>query len=126
MPRDNAPQPPHMAEQEALLRTSYAAFNAHDVATTLKAMGPDVEWPDSFDGGMLHGPEAVGAFWQRQWAVLEPQFELKHFETDPDGHLVVTVIQTVRNLDGGIISQGLVRQVYEFENGLVRRMRVLL
>ncbi len=108
------------------MRTSYAAFNARDIATALKVVGPDVEWPDQLRGMTLHGPEAVGEYWRRQWAVMDPQFEMKHFELDANGHLVVTLVQTVRGLNGTAISQGLVRHLFEFENGLVRRMWVLL
>jgi len=35
-------------------------------------------------------------------------------------------VQTVRGLNGSAISQGLVRHIYAFENGLVRRMWALL
>lgn len=115
-----------MTEKEALLRTSYAAFNARNIAVTLRALAPDVEWPDQLEGVTVHGPEAVGEYWRRQWAVMDPHFELKHFEFDPNRNVVVTLIQTVRGMDGGTISQGLVRHVYTFENGLVRRMQVLL
>lgn len=125
-PSTHRPHPPVMTEKEALLRTSYAAFNARDIAVTLRALGPDVEWPDQLEGVLVHGLEAVADYWQRQWAVMDPHFELKHFEFDGDGHLVVTLLQTVRGMDGIAISKGLVRHVYEFEQGLVRRMRILL
>lgn len=95
-----------MIEKEALLRSSYAAFNARDIAATLRALGPDVEWPDQLEGVTVHGPEAVGEYWRRQWAVMDPYFELKHFEFDRNGHLVVTLLQTVRGMDGAAISKG--------------------
>lgn len=115
-----------MTEKEALLRSYYAAFNARDIATSLKALRPDVEWPDELEGVMLHGPGAVAEYWQRQWAVMDLDFELMHFEFDQAGHVVVTLVQTVRGKDGVIISKGLVRHVYEFKDGLVRHMRILL
>lgn len=115
-----------MAPHEQLLRQTYAAFNAHDLRAALKALAADVEWPDQLEGGTLRGPAAVGAYWERQWVVLDPHFEIKHTEEDEAGSTVVTLLQTVRGKDGIPISQGLVRHVYEFSGGLVRRMRVLL
>jgi len=115
-----------MVEHEDLLRNSYAAFNARDGAGALKALAPDVEWQDQLEGVTIHGPEAVAEYWARQWKTLDPSFELKHVELDPNGHVVITLLQTVRGKDGQPISQGLVRHVYEFEQDLVRRMRVLL
>ncbi|MBZ0205313.1 MAG: nuclear transport factor 2 family protein [Flavobacteriales bacterium] len=114
-----------MVEHEDLLRNSYAAFNARDIATALKALAPDVEWQDQLEGVTLHGPEAVAEYWRRQWAVMDPSFELKNFALDPNGHMVITLVQTIRGKDGEPISQGLVRHVYEFEKGLVHRMRIL-
>lgn len=115
-----------MQNHESLLRSSYTAFNARDIDTALQALGPQVEWPDQLEGGTLRGPEEVAAYWRRQWNTLDPTFELRHAERDADGHVVVTLLQTVRGLDGVTISQGIVRHVYEFEGGLVRRMRILL
>lgn len=120
------PTPTPMPNHESLLRSSYAAFNARDIEAALEALGPEVEWPDQLEGTLLHGPQAVKAYWRRQWNTLDPTFDLRHAERDKEGHVVVTLLQTVRGLDGVTISQGLVRHVYEFEGGLVRRMRVLL
>ncbi|HQV37765.1 MAG TPA: hypothetical protein PLS92_00645 [Flavobacteriales bacterium] len=39
-----------MNTQKALLRTSYAAFNARDIAVALRVLAPDVEWPDQLAG----------------------------------------------------------------------------
>ncbi|QQS71976.1 MAG: nuclear transport factor 2 family protein [Flavobacteriales bacterium] len=119
-----AQTPPTLPPKE--LRTSYAAFNARDVAVALRVLAPDVEWPDQLAGAILRGPEAVGEYWRRQWAVLDPHFEMKHFELDANGYKLVTLVQTVRGLNGSAISQGLVRHIYAFENGLVRRMWALL
>lgn len=115
-----------MLHKEPLLRASYAAFNARDIGTALQALAANVQWPDQLEGVTLHGPEAVREYWERQWAVMDPYFELKHVEYDPQGDVVVTLLQTVRGLDGKAISQGLVRHVYEFENGLVLRMRIVI
>lgn len=115
-----------MLHKEALLRATYAAYNARDISTALQALAPDVLWPDQLEGVTLHGPEAVREYWQRQWAVMDPSFELKHVEYDPQGDVVVTLLQTVRGLDGRTISEGLVRHVHAFRDGLVLRMRILL
>jgi hypothetical protein len=115
-----------MSEHEALLRKSYAAYNARDLPTLLTALAPDVEWEDQFEGVVIHGVEAVGAYWRRQWKELDPIVEFKHFEMDPMGRGVSTLILALRGPDGAILSKGLLRHVYQFENGLVKNMRMLL
>ena len=111
---------------EHLLRECYAAFNARDLSGTMKALGPKVEWQDQLEGVTLRGPKAVGAYWERQWALMNPYFELKHVEVHADDRVVLTLVQTVHGKDGNPIMQGLVRHVYDFQAGLVRRMTVLL
>lgn len=106
---------------EALLRKSYAAFNARDVDTALQALAPDVEWPDQLDGGVVHGREAVGAYWHRQWQVFDPYVEPVRFTDSPEG-LVVNVHQVLKGLDGTIISDGVVRHIHTFRDGRVTRM----
>ncbi len=114
-----------MHPYERLLRDTYAAFNARNLPATQKALGPNVEWPDAMEGGSLHGPEAVGEYWKRRWDLFDPHFDLRHFEIDAAGRVVITLVQTLRGANGVTISKGLIRHVHEFENGLVRRMTVL-
>ncbi|MGB3525682.1 MAG: hypothetical protein WBB32_06940 [Flavobacteriales bacterium] len=57
--------------------------------------------------------------------MFDPHFDLRHFEIDAAGRVVITLVQTLRGANGVTISKGLIRHVHEFENGLVRRMTVL-
>ncbi len=111
---------------EKILRDSYLAFNERDLARTMKYIGPNVEWENTLDGIIIHGKEAVAAYFLRQWKEMNPTFDLRHFEMDEEGKVVLTVIQTVRGTGEVAISQGLVRHLYEFEDGLVRRMGILI
>ena len=111
---------------ERLLRASYDAFNARDLAGTLEGIGPDVEWPNQLEGITMHGLAAVSAYFLRQWEEMNPHFDLRHFEIDARNKVVLTVVQTVRGKGETPISQGLVRHLYEFEDRLVRRMDILI
>ena len=115
-----------MNEHEALLRKSYAAYNARDLPTLLSALAPDVEWEDQIEGVVIHGVKAVGGYWKRQWRALDPIVEFKHFEMESKDQGVSTLILMLRAHDGTILSKGLVRHVYQFKNGLVKSMRILL
>jgi hypothetical protein len=46
------------------------------------------------------------------------------FETEPEGRVVVGVHQVVRDLDGELLSDGLVQHVYTFREGLVAHMEI--
>jgi len=106
------------------LTTAYEAFNARDIERALAAMHPDVEWPNGIEGGWVHGREAVRAYWTRQWTMIDPRVEPRRFVTDADGRVVVDVHQVVRNLHGTIVTDRMVRHVYDLEDGLIRRMEI--
>jgi hypothetical protein len=90
----------------------------------LSALHDDVNWPNAWEGGRLHGKEAVGAYWLRQWKEIDPRVEPVSVDNQPDGRAAVDVHQAVHALDGSLVSDGRVRHVYEMKDGLVRRMEV--
>jgi hypothetical protein len=97
----------------------YDAFNARDIDALLDAFTDDVDWPNAWEGGRLHGREVVRAYWTRQWAQIDPHVEPVGFDERPDGRVAVAVDQTI---DGN--PAGRVTHVYEFRDGLVARMDV--
>lgn len=109
---------------EQRLRELYAAFNARDVDTALAGMSDDVDWPNGWEGGRLHGREAVRAYWNRQWAELDARVEPVTISTRADGRIAVDVHQHARNLAGDVVWDGHVRHVYELRGGLVARMDI--
>ena len=109
---------------EELLRRLYAAFNARDIETVLAQMDEDVDWPNAWEGGRLQGRDAVRDYWTRQWAEIDRRVEPVGFTERPGGEVAVDVQQTVRALDGTLLSEGLVVHVYRFHDGLVTCMNV--
>jgi ketosteroid isomerase-like protein len=112
-------------DREALLRATYAAFNARDIDGVLAQLAPDVDWPNTWEGGRVHGPDAVRDYWTRQWAAIDPHVTPTGFSTRPDGSVAVEVHQLVRALDGSPVAENDVRHVYVFRDDLVVRMDVV-
>ena len=111
-------------DAEELLRTMYDAFNARDIDAVLAAMTEDVDWPNAWEGGRLHGHDAVRDYWTRQWAAIDPRVEPVDIGPGRDGRVAVQVEQVVRDLDGEVVAEGTVVHVYELRSGLVARMNV--
>ena len=61
---------------------------------------------------------------ERQWSELHAQVEAGEITARPDGTIAVAVHQTVRELDGSLLSEGDVVHVYTFHDGLIARMDV--
>jgi pimeloyl-ACP methyl ester carboxylesterase len=112
------------AHRDLLTRT-YAAFVARDIDAVVAVLHPNVDWPNGWEGGRLYGRDAVREYWLRQWAAIDPHVEPMSFETDETGRMVVTVHQVVRDLNGQVMSDEIVRHVYVIGNdGLVVRMDI--
>jgi hypothetical protein len=113
-----------LTEEERVLRQAYEAFNDRDIDGALALMHPDVDWPNGMEGGRERGRGAVRAYWTRQFDVIDSDVEPEAFQVDNDGRVVVDVHQVVRDLEGEVLSDGRVRHVYTFRDGLVARMDI--
>jgi len=110
--------------REDRLRRVYDAFNARDIDAVLAALTEDVDWPNAWEGGRVHGREGVREYWTRQWAAIDPTVEPLGFSTRADGSVAVEVAQLVRSLDGELLGEGRVVHVYTFDGDFVARMEV--
>lgn len=112
------------AETEQILRRIYAAFNRREIDTVLASMHPDVDWPNGWEGGRVHGHDAVRDYWTRQFKAVSSNVEPQDFRTEADGRIVVTVHQVVYDSEGKLLSDSMVEHVYTIENGLIRKMDI--
>jgi ketosteroid isomerase-like protein len=113
-----------MNERERELSRLYAAFNARDIDTVLSALHPDVEWPNGWEGGWLHGRDAVRAYWLRQWSEIDPSVEPIAFSHPAPDRVAVSVHQVVRDRTGATVFDGTVIHTYAFAGRLVQRMEI--
>ncbi len=114
-----------------ILKRMYDRFNARDIDGVLAALADDVAWANGMDGGYVHGGKAVREYWTRQWAIVDPHVEPVRFDTAADGSIVVTVQQSVRDLEGKPLqnqTHGLhdkmVGHVFHFQKGKVARFDI--
>ena len=107
-----------------LLAGIYAAFNARDVDTVLSRMDPDVDWPNGWEGGRVHGHDQIRDYWTRQWKAIDPRVEPQGFAAEADGRIVVDVHQIVRDLAGNIVVDEMVQHVYQIKDGLIKSMEI--
>lgn len=113
-----------MSMDQELLRNIYKAFNARDLDAASALMHPEVDWPNGWEGGRVHGLEGVRDYWTRQWAAIDPSVEPVGFDTEEDGRTVVQVHQMVRDLEGNVLMDGMVEHAYRIEEGLIRSMDI--
>jgi cation diffusion facilitator family transporter len=102
----------------------YAAFNARDIDAVLADLAPDVDWPNGWEGGRVHGRDAVRAYWERQFREIDAVVEPLEVTERADGTVAVDVHQVVRSASGEPLSDGRVQHVYTLRDGLVTRMDI--
>lgn len=113
-----------MTVEHDFLKTVYDGFNARNLDAVLATLHPEVEWPNGWEGGWVHGREGVRDYWTRQWQAIDPHVDPVGFDLDELGRTVVTVHAVVRDLAGDVVSDGLVQHVYTIEDGLIRTMEI--
>ena len=111
-------------DAEKLLRRAYEAFNDRDVESTIATMHPKVDWPNGMEGGRVRGHREVRDYWQRQFTSIDSRVDPERFEPGPDGRIVVTVRQVVRDRAGNLLSDEAVEHHYLIADGLIRRMDI--
>jgi nuclear transport factor 2 (NTF2) superfamily protein len=106
------------------LQTIYDAFNRRDIDSVLSAMHPEVSWPNGMEGGYVYGHKSVRDYWTRQWKLIDPNVKPVRFQSDKSGRIIVDVHQVVRDLNGDILNDQIVKHVYQIQDGLIRSMDI--
>jgi ketosteroid isomerase-like protein len=115
-----------VSDAEQILRDAYRAFNERDLDGAIELMHEDVDWPNAWEGGRVHGRGAVREYWQRQFAAISSQVEPERFTREPDGSVVIEVHQVVRDAQSGqLLTDSRVKHRYRLEGELIVRMDVL-
>lgn len=116
---------PQAAEIDAL-KKAYAAFNRDDIAATVEAMDPQIEWtePSEFPGGgTYHGHEGVKAYLSQSranWA--EGSSEPERFIVVGD-KIIVYVHARARPKGSAEWHDTRLADVFTFRNGKAIQMR---
>lgn len=108
-----------MSTNQQFLLSLYEAFNFGEIETIISVMHPDVKWANGVEGGFVYGRDAVREYWNNQYKVIQVQLETLKFETDENNRNVVTVHQIVRDLQGNLLADATIQQIFTIENSLI-------
>jgi nuclear transport factor 2 (NTF2) superfamily protein len=111
-------------DKSEMIRTAYNAFNSRDIDRVLSLLSPKVEWPNGWEGGVVHGRAAVRDYWTRQWAAIDPRVDPISIELLAPDVARVLVHQVVRTRDGNLLSESNVVHTYTFSGGLIQKMEI--
>jgi hypothetical protein len=114
-----------LAAAKELLAGAYEDFNARRLDAVLARLHPEVEWANGMEGGHVYGRGSVRAYWARQWATINPRVDPTAFAENEHGGLTAEVHQVVRDLQGTLLADRIVHHVYQFADGLIKRMDIV-
>ena len=108
-----------MSANKEFLQNLYDAFNKREIETIITLMRSDVKWANGLEGGFVYGRDAVREYWTNQFKAIQPELETLKFETDEKNRNVVTVHQIIKDLQGNVLADMEVRQIFTIEDGLI-------
>jgi N-acetylglutamate synthase-like GNAT family acetyltransferase len=85
-------------------------------------MTEDVSWPKASEGGKVIGKEGLRAYWTRQWGEFDPDVEPLAVTEGDGGKLRVRVHQLVKTLQGDVLSDSEVLDVFTVKAGHIAAM----
>ncbi len=107
-----------MSNQQ-FLQNLYDAFNKREIETIISLMRPDVKWANGVEGGFVYGRERVREYWTNQFKDIQAELETLKFETDDNNRNIVTVHQIIRDLQGNLLADATVQQIFTIKDGLI-------
>jgi hypothetical protein len=111
---------------EDVIRKAYTAFNGRDIDKALSTFHSNVQWPKAFEGGYVSGHEDVRAYWTRQWTEINAIVEPINIIEREEGKYEVTVHQLVKNLEGIVLFDGVIKHIFTIKDNLLSRMDIEL
>ena len=108
-----------MITNQEFLQNLYDAFNKREIETIISLMRPDVKWANGLEGGFVYGRDAVREYWTNQFKDIQVELETLKFETDETNRNVVTVHQIIKDLQGNLLADATIQQIFTIEDGLI-------
>lgn len=108
-----------MADEKALLTSLYDALSRQDVDGVMALMHAEIDWPNTFDGGRVHGRDALRAYWLRQFEVIRPTVSPLEIRKQPDGSVIVKLVYAAHRLDGRLWDEEVRGNLFRFRDGLI-------
>jgi len=109
-----------------IIKKAYTAFNERNIDNALSTMQEDVQWSKAWEGGYIIGHNEIKEYWTRQWNEINPKVEPVGFNERENGSLEVKVNQHVKDLQGNLVFDGMVKHIYTFQDGLIKTMDIEL
>ena len=108
-----------ISNQQFLQKNIYDAFNNREFEAIISLMRSDVKWANGLEGGFIYGRDSVREYWINQFKDIQVELAPLKFEMDENNRNIVTVHQIVRDLQGNVLADVTIHQIFTIENELI-------
>lgn len=120
---DLGPEPAD-ASVVALLTGLYDAIDRRDIEAVAGCFGHDARIPDSLEGEIVVGRDAIRAYYLRQFATIQVNTSLISAHRLPDGAIRAHLLVRLDGAEGGSWGEGQVKVTYRLHAGQITEMVV--
>lgn len=113
-----------MEKETELIKQLYEDFNVRKADAILAKLTDDVIWANGMEGGYIQGHKDLRDYWERQWAMLNPQIKAVGFSKTEDGSILVDVLFNGHSPQGQVFKDMQAGHVFHIKNGLVSRFDI--
>lgn len=107
-----------------ILEHLYHSFNGKMITEALAVIHSDATWANGMEGGLLFGHDQIRSYWERQWSYIDWHVKFVNAYITDEGLAIIDIHQIIRDLSGNIISIKDIQHIMQFEDGLIKSMRI--
>ena len=103
---------------------AYQSFNNKAVNSILSLMHPNVSWPKGWDVDYIEGHDNLRNYWTKLWSEVYINIKPLTLKENTKDQVEATFHQIVKDLQGNITSDRILKHLYTFESGLIKKMEI--
>lgn len=102
----------------------YQAFNNKNIEMILSLLHTSAQLPGGWNGEVVEGHDELRDFLSTQWLVITLNVKPLSIKQNGEGNVEATVHEVIKDTEGKITRDEIVRHVYTFEDDLIKRLIV--
>jgi hypothetical protein len=110
-------------ELSLLLSQLYPDFNDRNIEQIMPHFAVYADWPNGMTGGGVVGHDAIRDYWTNQWSVINSKVTPLSYRL-VEKQIILEVHQLVKDTQGETLSNSVVHQTYDFQDGKITKMNI--
>jgi hypothetical protein len=110
----------------SLIKKAYEAFNSQDIKSAITTFHENIEFQKEFNGNYLKNQNQIIEHWTNGWKEFSVKDKPINIIERTDNKFEVTVHQIVKDKQGKILSDGILKHIFTIQDNLLLRLDIEL